>query len=226
MSQITSGLNMSEYVSNAQLKKKIKSYLNEINCSDFKMSNYSKGLVITLVMVLEELLSDCLKHVVKNETDGLYKITPLILNTVINDGTKYSFMLKYIKTFNSKLRFSDSIFFNIKKVLDNLESKYGSKLMISPDSSNLICYIILTLQYEMVDLSVRMVKYSKRRTLNINVLKSSSGFIFSEDVKSKVELKLDSIDEDKEKNIEVEEDGEGVEIEAEAEVEDDEEEDD
>ncbi len=219
MSQITSSLNISDYTSFAQLKKKVKSYLNEINCSDFKISNFSKGLVITLVMVLEELLSDCLKHVVKNETDGLYKITPLILNTVINDGSKYAFMLKYIKTFNSKLRFNDSIFFNIKKVLDNLESKYGTKLMITVDSANLVSYIILSLQYELVDLSVRMVRYSKKRTLNINALKSSSGFIFSEDIKSKVELKLDSIDEDKEK-IEVEEE------EVEAEVEEDEEEED
>ncbi len=219
MSQITSSLNISDYTSFAQLKKKVKSYLTEINCSDFKISNFSKGLVITLVLVLEELLSDCLKHVVKNETDGLYKITPLILNTVINDGSKYAFMLKYIKTFNSKLRFNDSIFFNIKKVLDNLESKYGTKLMISVDSANLVSYIILTLQYELVDLSVRMVRYSKKRTLNINALKSSSGFIFSEDIKSKVELKLDSIDEEKEK-IEVEEE------EVEAEVEEDEEEED
>ena len=220
MSQITSSLNISDYTSFAQLKKKIKSYLNEINCSDFKISNYGKGLVITLVMILEELLSDCLKHVTKNETDGLYKITPLILTTVINDGNKYSFMLKYLKTFNSKLRFSESIFFNIKKVLDNLESKYGTKLMITVDSANLISYIILTLQYELVDLSVRMVRYSKKRTLNINVLKSSSGFILTDDIKSKVELKLDSIDEEKEKNIEVEEE------EAEAEVEEDEEEED
>jgi hypothetical protein len=223
MSQITSSLNISDYTSFAQLKKKVKSYLNEINCSDFKISNFSKGLVITLVMVLEELLSDCLKHVVKNETDGLYKITPLILNTVINDGSKYAFMLKYIKTFNSKLRFNDSIFFNIKKVLDNLESKYGTKLMITVDSANLVSYIILSLQYELVDLSVRMVRYSKKRTLNINALKSSSGFIFSEDIKSKVELKLDSIDEDKEK-IEVEE--EEVEVEAEVEEDEEEEEDD
>ena len=80
MSQVTNSLSISEYVSNAQLKKKIKSYLNDINCSDFKISSYSKGLVFSLVLILEELLSDCLKHVTKNETDGLYKISPLILN--------------------------------------------------------------------------------------------------------------------------------------------------
>ncbi len=224
MSQVTNSLNMSEYVSNAQLKKKIKLYLNDIDCSDFKISSYGKGLVLTLVTILEELLSDCLKHVTKNETDGLYKITQLMINNVINDGTKYSFMLKYLKNFSNTAKYHDSVFFNIRKVLDNLESKYGSKLMINPDSSNLICWIILSLQYELVELSVRMVKYSKKRTLNINVLKSSSGFILSAEVGSKIELKLDSVDEEKEKNIEVEaDDDQEVEVD---EVDEDEEEDD
>lgn len=223
MSQVTNSLSTSEYVSNAQLKKKLKSYLNDINCSDFKISSYGKGLILTLVTIMEELLSDSLKHVTKNETDGLYKITPLLLNTVINDGSKYGFMLKYIKNYNSTAKYHDSVFFNFKKVIDNLESKYGSKLMVTVEASNLVSWIILSLQYELTDLSVRMVKYAKKRTLNIRVLISSSGFIFSEEIANKIELKLDSIDE--EKNIEVEAD-EDVEIEVEAETEIDDEEDD
>lgn len=223
MSQVTNSLSTSEYVSNAQLKKKLKSYLNDINCSDFKISSYGKGLILTLVSIMEELLSDSLKHVTKNETDGLYKITPLLLNTVINDGSKYGFMLKYIKNYNSTAKYHDSVFFNFKKVIDNLESKYGSKLMVTVEASNLVSWIILSLQYELTDLSVRMVKYAKKRTLNIRVLISSSGFIFSEEIANKIELKLDSIDE--EKNIEVEAD-EDVEIEVEAETEIDDEEDD
>ncbi len=219
MSQVSNSLNMSDFVSNAQLKKKVKSYLNDIDCSDFKISSYSKGLVMVLVLMLEELVSDCLKHVNKNETDGLYKVTPLIINTVINDGNKYTFLLKYIKSFSPTIKYHDSLFFNIKKVMDNLESKYGSKLMISPDSSNLISYIILSLQYEVVDLSVRMVKYSKKRTLNINVLNSSCGFIFSTEIAKKIDLKLDSLD-DSEKTIEVEVEGD-VETEADADEEED-----
>ncbi len=220
MSQVTSNLSITEYVPNSQLKKKIKSYLNDIGCSDFKISTYGKGIIFTLVSIIEELLSDSLKHVTKNETDGLYKITPLLINSVINDGSKYGFMLKYIKNYNSTAKYHDSVFFNIKKVLDNLESKYGSKLMVTVESSNLLSWIILSLQYELIDLSVRMVKYSKKRTLNIRVLISSSGFIFSEEIANKVELKLDSLDEEKEKNIEVEADDDEVEVEAETEIDD------
>ncbi len=223
MSQVTNSLSISEYVSNAQLKKKIKSYLIDISCSDFKISTYGKGLVLTLVSVVEEILSDCLKHVTKNETDGLYKISPLLLTSVINEGNKYGFMLKYIKNYNSIAKYHDSVFFNFKKVVDNLESKYGSKLMVTTETSNLLSWIILSLQYELINLSVRMVKYSKKRTLNIRVLISSSGFIFSEEIANKIELKLDSVDEVKEMNIEVEADADDeIEVEAETEVDDEE----
>jgi hypothetical protein len=58
MSKVTNSLNMSEYVSNAQLKKKIKSYLNDINCSDFKLSSFSKGLVLSLVTILEDFIME------------------------------------------------------------------------------------------------------------------------------------------------------------------------
>ena len=132
MSRISSGLNITDYVSLSQLKKKMKSYLLDIECDNFKQSNFSKGLVISLVMTLEELLSDSLKHVIKNEINGLYKISPLVLNSTINEHSKYNFILKYLKSYNQIVKYQDSVFFNIKKVLDNLESKHGSKLMVEP----------------------------------------------------------------------------------------------
>lgn len=206
MSGISSKLNMSDYVVLSQLKKKMKSYLVELGCDNFKQSNFSKGLVLSLVIVLEELLSDALKHVVKNDTDGLYKITPLILNTVINESTKYSFVLKYLRSYSKTIKYHESVFFNIKKVLDNLESKYGDKLMVDPDTRNLLSYIILSLQYDLVNLSVNMVKYSKKRTLSIGPLNYSIKFLVHEDIYSKIDLKLDSMDD--EKVIEVEEEEE------------------
>ncbi len=206
MSRVSTNLNISEYVSASQLKKKLKTYLNELNCDNFKISSYSKGLIYCLVLVLEEMLSDCIKHVVKNETNGLYHINQLIINTIINENSKYSFVHKYVKSFNPVVRYHESVFFNIKKVLDNLESKYGSKLMIDTNTVNFISYLILSIQYDLVNLSIRMVKYSKKRTLNIQCLASSSGFIFSEEISSKIDLKLDSMED---KNIEVEEEQEG-----------------
>jgi hypothetical protein len=188
---------MSEYVSNTQLKKKLKTYLNENNCDNFKISSYGKYLIITLIMFIEEFLSDALKYTTKNETDGLYKVTTLILNATLNESNKYNIMIKYNKNYDSKIKYSDSVFFNIKKVLDHLESKYGMKLMIDIESKNLLSYMLLSFQYDLLNLSTRFVKHSKKRTLNLSSLISSIEFLLSEEIVSKILLKLDSIDDDK-----------------------------
>lgn len=202
MSSISSKLNITDYVVLSQLKKKMKSYLLEIGCDNFKQSNFSKGLVVSLVLILEELLSDSIKHVIKNEINGLYKISPLVLNLAINENSKYNFMLKYVKSYNQMIKYHDSVFFNIKKVLDNLELKHGSKLMVESETKNLLSYIILSIQYELVNLTVSMVKYAKKRTLSVLPLLYGIKFLVHEDISSKVELRLDSMDE---KIIEVEE---------------------
>ncbi len=206
MSSISSKLNMSDYVVLSQLKKKMKSYLIELGCDNFKQSNFSKGLVISLVIVLEELLSDTLKYVVKNDIDGLYKISPLIINTIVNESSKYNFILKYLKSYSKTIKYHESVFFNIKKVLDNLESKYGAKLMVEPETKNILSYIILSVQYDLINLSVTMVKYAKKRTLSVGPLTHSIKFLIHEDIYSKIDLKLDSMDD--EKAIEVEEEEE------------------
>lgn len=206
MSSISSKLNMSDYVVLSQLKKKMKSYLVEIGCDNFKQSNFSKGLVISLVIVLEELLSDTLKYVVKNDIDGLYKISPLIINTIVNESSKYNFMLKYLKSYSKTIKYHESVFFNIKKVLDNLESKYGAKLMVESETKNMLSYIILSVQYDLINLTVCMVKYAKKRTISVGPLNHSIKFLVHEDIYSKIDLKLDSMDD--EKVVEIEDEAE------------------
>ncbi len=196
---------MSDYVILSQLKKKMKSYLVEIGCNNFKQSNFSKGLVISLVIVLEELLSDTLKYVVKNDIDGLYKISPLIINTIVNESSKYNFMLKYLKSYSKTIKYHESVFFNIKKVLDNLESKYGAKLMVESETKNMLSYIILSVQYDLINLTVCMVKYAKKRTISVGPLNHSIKFLVHEDIYSKIDLKLDSMDDVKAVEIEEEE---------------------
>ena len=190
--EINNKLKINEYVSIAQLKRKLKAYLVEQGNSDFKPSIFAQGLVVCLVMVLEELVADCLKNVNK-EKSGLYTLNQLILSNLFNSSDKYDFASKYMKKYSSVLRYHDSVFFNINKVINNLEDKHGSKLMIDSDAKNIICYIILSLQYDIVGLSVNMVKYANRKTLNINVLEIVCLYIISNDLSNKIKLKLDSI---------------------------------
>lgn len=218
--EINNKLKINEYVSLAQLKRKLKAYLVEQGNSDFKPSIFAQGLVVSLVMVLEELVADCLKSVSK-EKSGLYTINQLILSNLFGTSDKYDFISKYMKKYSSTLRYHESVFFNISKVITGLEDKHGSKLMIDSDAKNIICYIILSLQYDIVELSVNMVKYAGRKTLNTNVLDIVCSYILSNDISNKIKLKLDSINIST--NVDGEDDSEEVdgevEVEAEAEAE-------
>jgi hypothetical protein len=190
--EINNKLKINEYVSLAQLKRKLKAYLAEQGNSDFKPSIFAQGIVVSLVMVLEELVGDCLKSVSK-EKSGLYTINQLILSNLFGTSDKYDFVSRYMKKYSSTLRYHESVFFNISKVISGLEDKHGSKLMIDSDAKNIICYIILSLQYDIVELSVNMVKYAGRKTLNVNVLDIVCSYILSNDISNKIKLKLDSI---------------------------------
>lgn len=190
--EINNNLKINEYVSIAQLKRKLKAYLAEQGNSDFKPSIFAKGLIVSLVMVLEELLADCLKSVNK-EKSGLYTINQLILSNLLSNTDKYEFASKYMRKYSSTLRYHESIFFNFNKVITNLEDKHGSKLMVDAEAKNIIGYIIVSLQYDIVGLAVNMVKYAGRKTLNINVLDIVCSYILSNDISNKIKLKLDSI---------------------------------
>jgi len=210
-------LKINEYVSINQLKKKLKSYLKEQGYSEFKPSIFAKGLVITLVMILEEIISDCLKNTTKDKT-GLYTINTLILRSLLNESDKYSFVFKFLRKYNNIVRYHESIFFNIKKVMDNLETKHGSKLMIDSESRNLICFLLLNLQYDIVDLALKFVKYANRKTLNNQVLDVISNYMLSDDLSCKIKLKLDSSNIDtnnEEDDDEDDEDDDQVEVEVE-----------
>jgi hypothetical protein len=190
--EINNNLKINEYVSIAQLKRKLKAYLAEQGNSDFKPSIFAQGLIVSLVMVLEELVSDCLKSVSK-EKSGLYTINQLILSNLFTSTEKYEFVSRYMKKYSSTLRYHESIFFNFNKVITNLEDKHGSKLMVDSEAKNIIAYIVLSLQYDIVGLAVSMVKYAGRKTLNTNVLDIVCSYILSNDISSKIRLKLDSI---------------------------------
>lgn len=190
--EINNNLKINEYVSIAQLKRKLKAYLAEQGNSDFKPSIFAKGLIVSLVMVLEELVGDCLKSVNK-EKSGLYTIDQLVLTNLFGSSDKYEFVSRYMRKYSSTLRYHESIFFNFNKVITNLEDKHGSKLMVGMEAKNIIAYIILSIQYDIIELSVSMVKYAGRKTLNINVLEIVCGYILSNDISNKIKLKLDSI---------------------------------
>ena len=207
---------LTEYCSIAQLKRKFKSYLEEIDYKEFKLNNFPQYLVVSLMIVVEECVTDCLKFLVKNEENGLYVLDDKVLRLMLSETSKYDFLLKYKSKYSSSIRYNDSLFFNLSKYLVNLETKYGEKLMIDAEAKNRLCYYLIALQYEITNLSLMIVKYSNRKTLNKNVLLNCCLFLLDNELKSKIKLKFDSIGCDKEDDE--------VEDEVDEEVDDDEEE--
>jgi hypothetical protein len=209
------GLNdkLSDIVKMSVLKRKFKEYLTENDDEDdYKnkviSSVYPKFLVITLVMVMEELLSDCLEYVKKHDVTGLYVIDLNMVNMVMNKNSKYDFSFKYVRKYNSSVKYNDGVFFDFKKVLDNLESKYGDKLMVNNEARNFLAYLLLSLQYELLNLSLTILEYADKKMLSSKILLVSFKLVFP-DLFSKVKLKVDSINQIKKNNEEDEEAEEG-----------------
>jgi hypothetical protein len=189
---------LTEYCSIAQLKRKFKSYLEEINYKEFKLNNFPQCLVVSLMIVAEECITDCLKYLVKNEQNGLYVLDDKVLRLMLSETSKYDFLLKYKSKYSSSIRYNDSLFFNLSKYLGNLETKYGEKLMVDVEAKNRLSYYLISLQYEITSLSLMIVKYSNRKTLNKTVLLNCCLFLLDAELKCKIKLKLDSFGSDKE----------------------------
>jgi len=199
---------LTEYCSIAQLKRKFKSYLEEINYKEFKLNNFPQCLVVSLMIVAEECITDCLKYLVKNEQNGLYVLDDKVLRLMLSETSKYDFLLKYKSKYSSSIRYNDSLFFNLSKYLGNLETKYGEKLMVDVEAKNRLCYYLIALQYEITSLSLMIVKYSNRKTLNKTVLLNCCLFLLDAELKCKIKLKLDSFGSDKENDEEDEKEDE------------------
>ena len=105
MDKVTSKSKLSDIVSVAQLKKKFKAYLVDQEYSDFKSSVFPRNLIFVLIMILEELTSDSLEYIVKNETNGLYVIEKRMLDMVIFKSNKYDCVQKYLKKYNNTIKY-------------------------------------------------------------------------------------------------------------------------
>lgn len=154
---------LNNYCTLSQVKRKLKSYLCDISHEYIKINNYGQSIVFTLVDMFNEIITDSLKYVSKNDITGLYKLNTVIVKLVINEMSKYHFLLKYLPKFNTSINYQDLLLFNYKKTLQFIESKLGNKLMIEFSTLNLISYLLLSLQYDLINLSVLFVDYSKKK---------------------------------------------------------------
>ena len=189
---------INNYCTLSQVKRKLKAYLCDISHEYLKINNYGQSIVFTLVDMFNEIITDSLKYVSKNDITGLYKLNTVIVKLVINEMSKYHFLLKYLPKFNTSINYQDLLLFNYKKTLQFIENNLGNKLMIEYSTLNLISYLLLSLQYDLINLSVLFVDYSKKKTLSKNTLLNSVYSLLDEELSSKIKLKLDCAIQEKE----------------------------
>jgi hypothetical protein len=196
---------MSNTVSNTQkltdivvlshVKRRMKSFFSDKTDKKISLNMFPQFLTISMITLLEELLTDSIKYVTKSNIEGLYVIDMLIINNVINSN-KYNIFNKYIKQY-SNILYEDSLFFNLKKVISKLESKHGDKLMINPETRRFISFLLVSIQYDICDLALKFLLASGRVTINKNIVALANEYIIGDEINNKIKLKLDCIIESK-----------------------------
>ena len=192
MDKIINNLKITDICTATQLKKKFKSHLNELGYDDLKVSKIPYLLIHCIIIILEDFLTNSIEHIEKNETNGLYLLKSKYLQLVFNN---YNFVNKYIKKYNKDIKYGDGIYFNINKVYSNLESKFGNKLMIENEAKNIINYVLLSVQFDLIKLSASYLSFSGKKTFTSNLLSESVNYLIdNEELLKKITLKMDSDD--------------------------------
>ena len=192
MDKVINNLKITDICTATQLKKRFKSHLNELGYSDLKVSKIPYLLIQCMIIILEDFLTNSIEHIEKNETNGLYLLKSKYLTLVFDN---YNFVNKYIKKYNKDIKYGDSIYFNINKVYTNLESKFGNKLMIENEAKNIINYVLLSVQFDLIKLSSIYLTFSGKKTFTSTLLTESVNYLIdNEELLKKITLKMDSDD--------------------------------
>lgn len=174
-----------------QLKKSIKEYLTKQECQ-YNMNVYPACLITTLFTVLESFIDDIIPNIEKN-TVGLYTIKQSdIYNLVNNNSDKYNFVFSNIKKFDPNLNYFNMLFFDINKQLKILEESKGPKLYVDNNASNLLAFILSSLQFNLLKYAISLNEYASRKTLTKKTLLSSLPMLLNIELSAKLELALDS----------------------------------
>jgi hypothetical protein len=193
MDKLMNNFKISDYTSNVQLKKKVKSYLSDKNCNDIRLDAFPQHLIYVLVNILDEIVIDSLKYVEKHTINGLYVINNLILNTTLNENNKYNFCHKYIRNYNNVIKYDDNIMFNFTKLISNFEMVNGNKLHVEYEAKNLLCFLLVNIQYDILELAITILRYGTKKTMTKQLIITITKYLINNEISNKIKIKLDSL---------------------------------
>lgn len=184
--------------SKTQIKRKFKEYLESIDQKNLKQNKFSLNLSNTLVILLDSIVQECLSYVEKDSITGIYLVKIDYIKYVLTNHSKYDFINKYLKMYNSNIRYQDNLFFNIDKVYNSIDTKYGKKMMLENSVKNFLNYILVSIQNDISQLSCSFLNFSGKKTFSKDLLIEVFKYIVKDDhILKRIILKLDSDTEDK-----------------------------
>jgi len=189
---------MNSFGSKSVLKRNLKEYLTLKEYTNLKQNSFVFELSNVILIIMESLLKDCIEFVEKNDTNGIYNLKIDVLKLVVLE--KYDFLNKY-KSFNKLLFYKNNIFCNIDLLYLYIENLIGNKLMIDNMTKNYINYLLMSFQYDVVNLSCLCIDYSGKKTLSSKLLLTTlKYFIDNQNLFNLINLKLDCVKEKEEKD--------------------------
>ena len=189
---------MNTFGSKAVLKRNLKEYLTLKGYTNLKQNSFVFELTNVILILMESLLKNCIEFVEKNETNGIYNLKMDVLKIVILEN--YDFLNKY-KSFNNLVLYKNNMFFNIDLLYSYVENIIGNKLMIDNMTKNYINYLLMSFQYDVVNLSCLCIDYSGRKTLSSKLLLTTLNFfIENKNLFNLINIKLDCVKDKEEDN--------------------------
>jgi hypothetical protein len=189
MSKVSLNLNFNDFFSKNQMKKKTKLYFMEKGYENYKISKFSQYISLALIMFMEDFFTNGISYISKNEVNGLYIFKKKYMSLVFSN---YDFLQKYLNKYNEKIAYDGNLFFNVNKVYKNLEIKVGEKIMFEYEAKNYLNYLMVCIQYDIIDIAVSIISYNCKKTFTKDLFLLSLKYLFSNnEFLNKVILKID-----------------------------------
>ena len=170
--QFSSSLNMS-FFKTSQLKSQLKAHY-EYNIN----SQYCSILTAIIEKMINLLIEHSVSHIDSdNEVSessivGLKTITRNVMrNTVLTDDELSYVFSSSFRNYDSMFWYMDNLPFNSKDI-EKFIGKYNN-IVFDREGKNMLMYLVLVFYNSIVSSSVRLVKFSGKKTLNGNSLKFS-----------------------------------------------------
>ena len=177
-----------QYGSKTVIKRNFKNYVLSLG-KQINLGKYPLLLAQSCVIILNDIFVHIVENVSKSNV-GLYQLNLITLVSILS---KYNNFESYYKVYNSTIDHSNTLMMDTNSVFTQLEKLYGNKIFLDYSLKNLIMYYVSCVQYDVIRLTLNVLEYQDKKTLNDKILLMAIEFVVrNTDLYSQIQLKLDS----------------------------------